>query len=91
MELSTSHVKLLYDFFNDYFNIEKGLEMKAEMKSNEISKAVKLIKSSLIKSLEYKKREDPSSVYKPFEEEFVSLREIRKYVNMKRDDDNKSD
>lgn len=65
--------------------------MKDEMKGNEISKAAKVIKSELIKSLEYKKKEDPSSVYKPFEEEFVSLREIRKYVNMKREAESRSD
>jgi hypothetical protein len=48
---------------------------------------LKRIKKFLVKSLEYKKISENFSFYKPFEEEFVSLKELRLLLNKAKRDD----
>lgn len=66
MMSSECNVKLLYDLFNDYFNVEDRIDIRGEEPRK---KYIKKIKRYIMKAVnKYKKSQNCSSVYVPSEE-----------------------
>lgn len=65
MQISESKTKILYDFFNDYFEVESQLDLKSE---DQRKKYLNMVKEILVNALtKFKKRDSTIISYIPFE------------------------
>lgn len=65
MQISESKTKILYDFFNDYFEVESQLDLKSE---DQRKKYLNMVKEILVNALtKFKKRDNTIISYIPFE------------------------
>lgn len=65
MQISESKTKILYDFFNDYFEVESQLDLKSE---DQRKKYLNMVKEILVNALtKFKKRDNTIMSYIPFE------------------------